>query len=219
MKNPSIRVVFSLKQVVFEGARGKIGPLTLDVSAGEDHVLFLEDPGDGMTLVRIIKGMAAPLSGRVLKEGEDTTGWIIRDGIVALVDGPFFSRTVRDEIAFAVRVGESKRKIEMTPFLSEILRKTGCEMAGDKIVTNLSDFEGRLLVLASGLLMLPDCLVIQEPLRGLDDRQTARYLDLLRYGKETVGFATLQLMPEGHKPIPLETSPAPLPPETEETRP
>jgi ABC-type taurine transport system ATPase subunit len=203
MKVPGNSFVFKLDQIVFEG----VGPLSLEVARGDDRVVYLDDSRDGMTLIGIIKGMISPLDGAVVKGNGDTTGWIVRDGIIALAGEDFFSKTVQDEIAFSAKVGEAKGTVEMEVFLPVALERSGLGSRLDRDIRELSDFERHMLILTSALCMLPDCLVFLDPLRGFDEVQSTRYLDLLRYGKGMVGFATLQILPEGQAPISLETPP------------
>ena len=197
--------VFKLDHIVFEGVGGRVGPLSLEVARGDDRVVYLGDSREGMTLARIIKGTVTPTEGAVIKKSGDATGWIVRDGIIVLVGEEFFSKTVRDEITFAAQVGKAKGTVPMKPFLTGIMARSGLDTCLDKDILGLSDGERRMLVLVSALCMLPDCLVFLDPLQGFDEWRLARYLDLLRYGKETLGFASLQILPEGRGSISFGT--------------
>ena len=199
--------VLSLEEVFFKGVAGEVGPLSLGITAGEDKTAVLKDPQDCVLLTQIVKGMSAPLKGRVIKKGKDATGWVMPDGIVALMGQSFFSKTVKEEILFAAGVGETKRKIDIPPFLSGVLERSGFELWDERPISELSSFEKKMLVLVSALLMTPECLVWVNPLDGLTSSQIERYLTLLRYGKDIVRFATLQILSEGQLPFSFEDSP------------
>ena len=206
MKIPGSPFIFKLDQVVFEGVGGEVGPLTLTVGRGEDCVVTLEKPRDGEVLVQIIKGITTPREGRVVKKSGEATGWIVPDGIIALVGEDFFSKTVEEELVFAARVGEARGAVIMVPFVSRILERSGFESRLKESIVNLSLFRRQLLILAAALCMLPECLIFLDPLRGLEDEEAIHYLDLLRYGKETVGFATVQIISDGGRPMSLGPS-------------
>ena len=205
MKVPENFFVFKLDRIVFEGVDGQIGPLSFEVARRDDWAVYLDDSRDGEMLARIIKGIAAPLEGRVIKSSGDATGWVVPDGIIALMGEDFFSKTVRDEIAFSVRVGEAKGTLEMGPFVSKVLRRSEFASRLKEDISSLSKFERHLLVLASALCMLPECLILLDSLQGLGEDEAPRYLDLLRYGRKMVGFATLQIVSVGGTPVPFET--------------
>lgn len=186
--------VLTLDGVLFEGASGRVGPIRLEVAAGTDHIISLEHREDGLKLIRIIKGMASPLEGRVIKEGEDVTGWVVKDGCVALIETEsFFSRIVREEISFSVLAGEAKEKLPVAPFLDEILRESRFDSLLQLPIEQLTGFERQILALIASLLMLPDLLVFMDTLDGLDERQRSRYITLVGLGKRKLGFSTLQI--------------------------
>ena len=205
MKVPENFFVFKLDRIVFEGVDGQIGPLSFEVARRDDWAVYLDDSRDGEMLARIIKGIAAPLEGRVIKSSGDATGWVVPDGIIALMGEDFFSKTVRDEIAFSVRVGEAKGTLEMGPFVSKVLRRSEFASRLKEDISSLSKFERHLLVLASALCMLPECLILVDPFQGVGKDEAPRYLNLLRYGRKMVGFATLQIVSVGGTPVPFET--------------
>jgi len=186
--------VLTLDGVVFEGTSGRVGPIRLEVAGGTDHILSLEHREDGLKLIRIIKGMVSPLEGRVIKGGEDVTGWVVKDECVALIETEsFFSRIVQEEISFSAMAGEAKGKFPVAPFLDEILRASGFDLQLDRPIDQLAGFERQILALIAALLMLPDLLVFIDPLDGLDERQRSRYLALVGLGKWELGFSTLQI--------------------------
>lgn len=194
MSEKSQKFVLSLKNVVFKGISGKVGPISLEISSGTDHLLTLNYREDGLKLIRIIKGIAVPLSGKVIKDSRDMMGWIVKDECIALVEEEsFFSMTVRDEIAFAAMAGEAKRKLPMTPFLGAVLGTSGLDSQLDCPIEQLNGFQKRVLSLTSSLLMLPNLLIFLDPFAGLDERQRVIYLDLLNLGKKNIGLATLQI--------------------------
>ncbi len=200
----SEKPILHLKDVVFEGVSGKVGPLNIKIESCSDHVLPLDSQEDGLELIRIIKGITAPERGRVFKGGEDVTGWIVRDGCVALVEPErFFSVTVRDEISFAAMAGEARGKAPVTPLLSDILDVSGLRGKIGHSIDKLSGLERQVLALASSLLMLPSLLVFLDSLDGFDEVLRDRYIRLVALGKKKLEVSTLQIAVKRENLIPL----------------
>ena len=200
----SEKTILRLKDVVFEGVSGKVGPLNIKIESCSDHVMPLDSQEDGLELIRIIKGITAPKRGRVFKGEEDVTGWIIRDGCVVLVEPErFFSATVRDEISFAAIVGEAKGKVPVAPLLGDILEVSGLEGKISHSIDKLSGLERQILALASSLLMFPSLLVFLDPLDGFNEISRDRYIRLVALGKRRLEVSTLQVAVKKKNLIPL----------------
>ncbi len=193
--------VLELSDLIFEGASGTVGPLNLKIREGEERVLLLEHPGDETILIQIIKGMTCPRRGRVLKRGEDTTGWITLDGCVALVEPErFFSATVGEEIAFSARVGASKRRLFMPGVLRDVFEITGLKERLTESIATLSDGDRRLLALAGALLMLPDLLILPSSRGGVETGEEERIHRLVALGRRRWRMALLRFVAAGTIP-------------------
>ncbi len=196
--------VLEIRELEFEGVHGKVGPITFTLSPGENHVVYFDETRDGMAFARILKGMAFPLKGRVLKRGRDVTGWIVRDGIVVLIEGAFFSGTVGEELTFARNVGRAKASFDLDSLLAGIVERTGFCLEDLRLISDLTPYHRALLTLANALLMLPTCLVFLDPMNGFDNKQRVTYLELVSYGKSNLNYATLQVISRAHQPFFLE---------------
>ncbi len=186
--------ILSLNGVVFQGVSGEVGPVNLELRPGEDRALTMDFLDDGLRLVRIIKGMERPLRGQVLKNGKDATGWIVRDGIIALTGNEeFLSTTVEEEISFAVDVGKAKGRAGLTDLLPVVLELSGFNANLKRPISGLNETERDLLALASSLLMLPDLVVLVEVF-GEEGLRPCRYQDLLNHGKRVLRFSTLRIV-------------------------
>ncbi len=205
MEMETENAVFSLKGVTFTGETGVIGPLDMVISQQADNVLLMKNKKDRLKLVRIIKGLESPDSGKIVKRGADATGWIVPDGIVCIVDrGRFFSRTVQAELAFAADVAKTKNQEKADRLLPLILEYAGI---GDKMagpIDHLNQFEHALLALTCALCMMPEAIILLNPLEGLDAAQAARFTSLLAFGREEIGCASLQVVSQTEGAIPLK---------------
>ena len=205
MEMETENAVFSLKGVTFTGAAGVIGPLDMVISRQAGNVLLMKNKKDRLKLVRIIKGLESPDSGKIVKHGADATGWIVPDGIVCVVDrGRFFSRTVQAELAFAADVAKAKNPEKADRLLPLILEYAGI---GDKTagpINPLDEFDRALLSLVCALCMLPEAIILLNPLEGLDATQATRCASLLAFGREGIGCASLQVVSQTEWAIPLK---------------
>ena len=178
-------------------------PLNLEIHRGTFHCLILDHEEEVRTLVQVIKGIAKPSRGRILKEGRDTTGWIHPDGIIAITDTDrFFFPTVRDEISFAVQTGLAKG-CNVSSFLEEILEAARIKILMDRDPLHLKGPQQELLALTAALLMSPALLILLNPMEHGETDVRRRYLHLLELGSRVLGLALLQIVSSNTPPAPL----------------
>ena len=192
------KITLKLDGLFYEGATGIVGPIDLEIHEGEDVVLSLGESGDGLALVRVIKGISSPKKGKVIKNGWDATGYVTPDGCVALIEPErFFSVTVRDEIAFSSRVGESKGHVSMAGFLRALLDLSGFAGRETQKIERLNAGDRRLLALLSALLMFPNLLILLEAWHPLPS--VAQHL--VDYTKSVTPMAVLRIVTNDSVPL------------------
>lgn len=170
--------------------------VSLSVGAGE-VVALLGPSGSGKsTLLRVIAGIIAPDSGRVLVHGVDMTGRPTHQRGVGMVfqDNQLFPHmSVIDNVAFGPKtagVGRSERNERAATWL----RRVGLDGFEGRRVTDLSGGEAKRVALARTLAAEPAVVLLDEPLTGLDrelhDRLAAELGALLHDAKVTTLLVT-----------------------------
>jgi thiamine transport system ATP-binding protein len=164
--------------VRFDGAAALDGA-SLEVGQGE-VVTVLGPSGSGKTtLLRVVAGLQAPDSGRVLLDGGDlsTTPPHRRGiGLVFQDHALFPHRDVAANVAFGLRMrgDPDERASSRTAELLDLVGLGGFER---RSVGSLSGGEQQRVALARALAPEPRVLLLDEPLGSLDRRLRDRLLD------------------------------------------
>ncbi|HVK94824.1 MAG TPA: ATP-binding cassette domain-containing protein [Noviherbaspirillum sp.] len=176
---------------------GASGPLVLDVQAciADGSTVALHGPsGAGKTtLLRLLAGLSAPDSGRIVIAGETwfdaarridlppqkrAIGFVFQD--YALF--PHFS--VRQNIAYAVH--RSQRQ-----WVDELLELTGLSALQHRLPAALSGGQKQRVALARAIARRPTLLLLDEPLSALDTDMRAQLQDTLIRLQRRWGFTIL----------------------------
>jgi thiamine transport system ATP-binding protein len=172
--------MLSVEQVsVRFDAEHALDDATLQVADGE-VVAILGPSGSGKTtLLRVVAGLQAPDSGRVVLDGRDLAGVPPHRRGIGLVfqDHALFPhRDVAGNVAFGLRMqGDAPGKVEaQTRELLELVGLTGFER---RAVGTLSGGEQQRVALARALAPEPRVLLLDEPLGSLDRRLRDRLLE------------------------------------------
>jgi len=170
--------------------------VSLSVGAGE-VVALLGPSGSGKsTLLRVIAGIVAPDSGRVLVHGVDVGNRPTHLRGVGMVfqDNQLFPHmSVLDNVAFGPKMAGVGRS-ERTERAATWLRHVGLSGFEERRVTDLSGGEAKRVALARTLAAEPAVVLLDEPLTGLDrelhDRLAAELGTLLHDAKVTALLVT-----------------------------
>ena len=176
---------------------GASGPLVLDAQAciADGSTVALHGPsGAGKTtLLRLLAGLSAPDSGRIVVAGETwfdaarridlppqkrAIGFVFQD--YALF--PHFS--VRQNIAYAVH--RSQRQ-----WVDELLELTGLSALQHRLPAALSGGQKQRVALARAIARRPTLLLLDEPLSALDTDMRAQLQDTLIRLQRRCGFTIL----------------------------
>jgi len=143
------------------------------------------------TLFHLIMGLLKPekgtveIDGKVRKEEKDFVdvrrkiGLLFQDS-----DDQLFCPTVEEDIAFGpLNIGESHE--EAREIVHDTCEKLGLQGYEKRITHRLSGGEKRLVALATVVAMHPACYLLDEPVAGLDEATTGRFLNYLREHADT----------------------------------
>ncbi len=163
--------------------------VNLTVDAGEFLALLGPSGGGKTTLMRVVAGLIAPDSGRVLIDGRDVTDQPARRRNVNTVfqDYALFPHlSVRDNIAYGPRV-HGVAKVERDRLVDELLELVHLDAEASRRPAQLSGGQRQRVALARALANKPGVLLLDEPLAALDRQLRAEVQAQLRRLHEQVG--------------------------------
>ena len=158
--------------------------LSLAVTPG-DFVALVGPNGAGKTtLAALCTGLLHPTAGTVLvqgREAQDHSPATLAQHIGYVFQNPehqFLETTVRDEVAYGLRVRRSP-PAEVDRRTDEALERFGLARYARAHPYTLSHGEKRRLSVATALVLEPDTLILDEPTFGQDAAHAAALLDWL----------------------------------------
>ncbi len=171
--------------------------ISLKIEDGE-FIGIIGHTGSGKsTLIQHFNGLLKPASGRVLVNGQETTGKGLKElrrhvGIVfQYPEHQLFEETVYKDIIFGLQRDnlpeEEKRKkvlevISAVGLKEEILEKSPFELSGG---------QKRRVAIAGVLVMNPGILVLDEPTAGLDPKGRDEIFGFISRIHETMGITVI----------------------------
>jgi oligopeptide transport system ATP-binding protein len=201
----AVDVSYAYPQSGLLGSREKklaVEGVSVSISRGEIHALVGESGSGKSTLGRIMLRLQRPNVGGVFLDGADiwTMGreeiFRYRAKVQAVFQDPIASVSPRRKIrAFMwepmkLRPDWSKDRCEKQ--IAEFLRLVGLHAeVQDRYARELSGGELQRVVLARGLSIEPEFLVLDEPLSALDVVVQAEMIALIREVREKVGTGLL----------------------------
>ena len=178
----SALVIDSLS-VVF-GAFRALDALSLAVDAGEVRAVIGPNGAGKTTLLDAITGISRPKSGRILLgDGLDLTkrseAEIARAGVRRKFQKPsvFPALTVRENLSLGC--GPDCPTRDRAGRLASALSETGLEARADTLAGALAHGEKQWLEIGMVLASAPRVLLLDEPVAGLSDAETARTAELI----------------------------------------
>jgi sulfate/thiosulfate transport system ATP-binding protein len=156
------------------GSFSALDDVSLDVQNGE-LVALLGPSGSGKTtLLRVIAGLEAQDTGRVLFHGEDTSNTHVRERRVGFVFqhyALFDHMTIFDNVAFGMRVRPRRARLpedQIRKRATELLELVQLGRFATRFPNQLSGGQRQRVALARALAVEPKVLLLDEPFGALD---------------------------------------------------
>jgi sulfate transport system ATP-binding protein len=167
--------------------------VTLDVPEGSLTALLGPSGSGKSTLLRVIAGLEAPDTGRVVIDGEDATPLPAQRrgiGFVFQHYAAFKHMTVRENVAFGLRI-RKRPKAQIDAKVDELLEIVGLKGHHSRYPSQLSGGQRQRMALARALAIEPRVLLLDEPFGALDAKVRADLREWLRRLHDEVHVTTV----------------------------
>jgi sulfate transport system ATP-binding protein len=167
--------------------------VSLDVPDGSLTALLGPSGSGKSTLLRVIAGLEAPDSGRVIIDGEDATPLPAQRrgiGFVFQHYAAFKHMTVRENVAFGLRI-RKRPKAQIDAKVDELLEIVGLKGHHRRYPSQLSGGQRQRMALARALAIEPRVLLLDEPFGALDAKVRADLRAWLRRLHDEVHVTTV----------------------------
>jgi glycerol transport system ATP-binding protein len=147
-----------------------ISDVSLIVERGTMNVLLGPSLAGKTTIMRLMAGLDAPTSGRILVDGKDVTGMPVRERSVAMVYQQFMnypSLSVFENIASPLRVAKLKND-EIQERVQSVARLLGLKSKLDGLPHQLSGGQQQRTAIARAIVKRAELVLLDEPLANLD---------------------------------------------------
>jgi len=182
------------------GGLAALADVSMGVKAGSITALIGPNGAGKTSLFNVISGIYKPTAGKVVFAGEDITGKkthaIVRSGIARtfqnirlfpslscienVMCGPHVHASGGIWSAMLRLPSQRREEERILEIAAWRLRQVGLWESRDELARNLPYGKQRLLEIARALATSPELLVLDEPSSGLNDRESAELMDLLR---------------------------------------
>jgi sulfate transport system ATP-binding protein len=167
--------------------------VTLEVPEGSLTALLGPSGSGKSTLLRVIAGLEAPDTGRVVIDGEDATPVPAQRrgiGFVFQHYAAFKHMTVRENVAFGLRI-RKRPKAQIDAKVDELLGIVGLKGHHSRYPSQLSGGQRQRMALARALAIEPRVLLLDEPFGALDAKVRADLREWLRRLHDEVHVTTV----------------------------
>ncbi len=180
---PTPRVRFDRVSLSYASERGALQVLD-DVSYGIDEgdfVAIIGPSGCGKTtMMNMLAGFLKPTSGQVLLDGEPVEGPGPERGVIFQEYGVFPWLSVKDNIAFGLRLKASRRNArEIDEICARYMRLMGLSDFANAFPKTLSGGMRQRLAIARAYAVQPQFLLMDEPFGALDAQTRSNMQNLL----------------------------------------
>lgn len=169
------------------GGRPILRGISLTVGSCETLAILGASGSGKSTLLRIILGLQAPDSGRVLIRGRDINEVSYRELVelrksmgIVFQDGALFdSLTVGENVGYYYMEHEHQTHAQVEPRVLEMLETVGLAHTLDMLPEELSGGMRRRIAIARALIYRPALILYDEPTTGLDPVSRESILTLI----------------------------------------
>ena len=153
------------------------------IRAGEVRAVIGPNGAGKTTFINVLTGIHPASSGRVFLADADVTGLpayrIARKGLSRTfqISNLFADLTVLENVMVAVHAGRCFRQSRDS--VDEALSLVGLSALADRLVSEISHGDQKLLEIAIATACGPDVLLLDEPTAGMSPSETNRFIDLL----------------------------------------
>lgn len=173
----------------------RLGPVNLDVPAG-NYALLMGKTGSGKTtLLEAIAGLKPIATGRILLSDLDVShrkpaqrgiGYVPQDGAL------FVGMRISEQIGFALKIRRVPRA-QITSRVEELANRLDIAHLLGRTADGLSGGERQRVALARALAFQPSILCLDEPLSAVDQETHGQIVDLLRRINKETGVTCLHV--------------------------
>jgi NitT/TauT family transport system ATP-binding protein len=183
MAEPRIRVRFDAVSLEFPTQAGKlrvVDNVAYDINEGE-FVSVIGPSGCGKTtMLNMLAGFIVPTSGQVLIDGQPVAGPGPERGVIFQEYGVFPWLTVKDNIAFGLRLRANRRaESEIGELCSRYMQLMGLSDFAGAFPKTLSGGMRQRLAIARAYAVQPEFLLMDEPFGALDAQTRSNMQNLL----------------------------------------
>jgi sulfonate transport system ATP-binding protein len=195
---PPVRVRFDRVSLEFSTANGRlrvVDDVSYDIREGE-FVAVIGPSGCGKTtMMNMLAGFVAPTSGAVLLDGKPVAGPGPERGVIFQEYGVFPWLTVKDNIAFGLRLKANRAmEAEIRAVCERYIGLMGLADFADAYPKTLSGGMRQRLAIARAYAVRPAFLLMDEPFGALDAQTRSNMqnllLDVLAAERKTVMLIT-----------------------------
>jgi NitT/TauT family transport system ATP-binding protein len=175
-----------------------VNDVSLDIAAGELHVIVGPSGCGKSTLLGAIAGFTEITSGRIELDGQLLCGpghpvaGIGPDRVVVFQDSTLFPwLTVAENVAYGLVAQGRLRRAEASAAARERLRAVGLDGVAHRYPAELSSGIQRRIEIVRALVLEPAVLLLDEPFRGMDAISRAAMHDALLHLYDTTTATVL----------------------------
>ncbi len=178
-----VRIRFDAVSLEFPTAGGPlrvVEEVTYEIRDGE-FVAVIGPSGCGKTtMLNMLAGFVAPTRGNVLLDGKPVTGPGPERGVIFQEYGVFPWLTVRDNIAFGLRLRTNRKaEAEVQAICERYMQLMGLADFGEAFPKTLSGGMRQRLAIARAYAVRPEFLLMDEPFGALDAQTRSNMQNLL----------------------------------------